>query len=499
MTENNTTNTPTPENIEQNASIEQKASVEQNAAAEQEATEEQKVYFEDLPLSEDVLDALYDMRFETCTPIQAGCIPEILKGTDMIGIAQTGTGKTAAYLLPMLTLLAEEPHANDAVNCLIMAPTRELAQQIDQAMQGFAYYTGINGLAVYGGNDGQRFELERRSFQQGADIVIATPGRLITHLQLGNLDLSRTTHLILDEADRMLDMGFIDDIKTILKALPSKRQVILFSATMPDEIAKLAKEFMHNPAEVKIAVSKPAEKIDQSIYVCRDGDKTPIVKEIFKDTKPERVILFASSKQRVKELNIILRRKGFNCAAMHSDLDQKERDEVMLAFKQRKVDMLIATDIVSRGIDIDDIQMVINYDCPRDPEDYVHRIGRTARAGREGRAITLVGEKDLFPLRKIERLLEEKLPRNPLPEGCKEPEPESDDKGGKGRGRGRGGKSNHGRGGKSNSKSGRDSKPKSDNKSEAKPKADSNAEAKTKNQHRRKPRHKKPAEQAKEA
>lgn len=481
MTENNTTNTPTPETEEQKAAA------------------EQKVYFEDLPLSEDVLDALYDMRFETCTPIQAGCIPEILKGTDMIGIAQTGTGKTAAYLLPMLTLLAEEPHANDAVNCLIMAPTRELAQQIDQAMQGFAYYTGINGLAVYGGNDGQRFELERRSFQQGADIVIATPGRLITHLQLGNLDLSRTTHLILDEADRMLDMGFIDDIKTILKALPEKRQVILFSATMPDEIAKLAKEFMHEPAEVKIAVSKPAEKIDQSIYVCRDGDKTPIVKEIFKDTKPERVILFASSKMRVKELNIILRRKGFNCAAMHSDLDQKERDEVMLAFKQRKVDMLIATDIVSRGIDIDDIQMVINYDCPRDPEDYVHRIGRTARAGREGRAITLVGEKDLFPLRKIERLLEEKLPRNPLPEGCKEPDPEAADKASKGRGRGRGGKSSHGRGGKSNSKSSRDNKPKSDNKSEAKPKADNNAEAKAKKPRRRKSHHKKPAEQAKEA
>lgn len=380
------------------------------------------VYFEDLPLSEDVLDALWDMHFETCTSVQAGCIPEILKGKDMIGIAQTGTGKTAAYLLPMLTLLAEEPHAADAVNCLIMAPTRELAQQIDQALQGFAYYTGINGVAVYGGNDGHRFEQELRSFQQGADIVVATPGRLITHLQLGNLDLSRTTHLILDEADRMLDMGFIDDIKTILKALPEQRQVILFSATMPDEIAKLAKEFMHDPAEVKIAVSKPAEKIDQSIYVCRDGDKTPIVKYIFQDTPLERVILFASSKQRVKELNIILRRKGFNCAAMHSDLDQKERDEVMLAFKQRKIDMLIATDIVSRGIDIDDIQMVINYDCPRDPEDYVHRIGRTARAGREGRAITLVGEKDLFPLRKIERLLEEKIPRNPLPEGCKEPE-----------------------------------------------------------------------------
>lgn len=384
-------------------------------------------YFEDLPLSEDVLDALYDMRFETCTPVQAGCIPAILEGNDMIGIAQTGTGKTAAYLLPMLTLLAEEPHEADAVNCLIMAPTRELAQQIDQALQGFAYYTGINGVAVYGGNDGIRFEQERRSFQQGADIVIATPGRLITHLQLGNLDLSRTTHLILDEADRMLDMGFIDDIKTIMKELPERRQVILFSATMPDEIASLARDFMHNPTEVRIAVSKPAEKIDQSIYLCREGDKTPIVKHIFGVAEGgtvgehSRTILFASSKQRVKELNIILRRKGFNCAAMHSDLDQKERDEVMLAFKQRRIDMLIATDIVSRGIDIDDIQMVINYDCPRDPEDYVHRIGRTARAGKAGRAITLVGEKDLFPLKKIERLLEEKIPRNPLPEGCKEP------------------------------------------------------------------------------
>lgn len=470
------------------------------AAPTSEATAPAPVYFEDLPLSEDVLDALYDMRFETCTPIQAGCIPEILKGTDMIGIAQTGTGKTAAYLLPMLTLLAEEPHAHDAVNCLIMAPTRELAQQIDQAMQGFAYYTGINGLAVYGGNDGQRFELERRSFQQGADIVIATPGRLITHLQLGNLDLSRTTHLILDEADRMLDMGFIDDIKTILKALPAKRQVILFSATMPDEIAALAREFMHEPAEVKIAVSKPAEKIDQSIYVCRDGDKTPIVKEIFRDTKPERVILFASSKMRVKELNIILRRKGFNCAAMHSDLDQKERDEVMLAFKQRRVDMLIATDIVSRGIDIDDIQMVINYDCPRDPEDYVHRIGRTARAGKAGRAITLVGEKDLFPLRKIERLLEEKIPRNPLPEGCKEPEYDKQDEKKSSRGNRRGGK---GKGGsKSQTGSRKPRTDKSKQSSEAKkpeiqhPASDAaKPEAPKRKPRHRKPRTKKTAEQ----
>ena len=395
---------------------------------------EEVVYFEDLALSDDVLDALWDMRFEKCTPVQGRCIPYILEGRDLIGLAQTGTGKTAAYLLPMLSLLQNEPHAEDAVNCLIMAPTRELAQQIDQALQGFAYYTHTNGVAVYGGNDGIRFEQERKAFAKGADIIVATPGRLISHLQLGNLDLSRTTHLILDEADRMLDMGFFDDIKTIIKELPQERQTILFSATMPAEIAKMAKEVMHDPVEVKIAVSKPAEKIDQSLYVCRDGDKTPILKHIFAEQPPERVIVFVSSKQRVKELNVILKRKGFNCAAMHSDLDQAERDEVMLGFKQRKIDMLIATDIVSRGIDIDDIKMVINYDAPRDPEDYVHRIGRTARAGREGRAITLIGEKDRYPLSKIERLLEKKLPRNPLPEGCKEPEevPRDGQRGGRG-------------------------------------------------------------------
>ena len=280
-------------------------------------TPEPTVYFEDLALSDDVLDALWDMRFEKCTPVQAKCIPHILEGKDMIGIAQTGTGKTAAFLLPMLTLLHKEPHPADAVNCLILSPTRELAQQIDQALQGFAYYTKTNSVAVYGGNDGIRFEQERKAFSQGADIIVATPGRLISHLQLGNLDLSRTTHIILDEADRMLDMGFFDDIKTIMKQLPEHKQTILFSATMPPEIAKMAREMMHDPVEVKIAVSKPAEKIDQSVYVCRDSDKTPILKHIFTEQPPERVIVFVSSKQRVKELNVILKRKGYNCAAMH--------------------------------------------------------------------------------------------------------------------------------------------------------------------------------------
>ena len=450
----------TPQQLEENAQVlaeTPQVSAESPQVSTDDSAEapvDETVYFEDLALSEDVLDALWDMRFEKCTPVQARCIPHLLEGKDLIGIAQTGTGKTAAYLLPMLSVLRDQPHPHDAVNCLIMSPTRELAQQIDQALQGFAYYTRTNSVAVYGGNDGIRFEQERKAFAQGADIIVATPGRLISHLQLGNLDLSRTTHIILDEADRMLDMGFFDDIMTIIKQLPAERQTVLFSATMPPEIAKMAREVMRDPVEIKIAVSKPAEKIDQSIYICRDNDKTPILKHIFSEGKPERVIVFISSKQRVKELNVILKRRGFNCAAMHSDLEQSERDEVMLGFKQRKIDILIATDIVSRGIDIDDIQMVINYDAPRDPEDYVHRIGRTARAGRAGRAITLIGEKDRLSLNKIERLLETKIPRNPLPEGCKAPEPADD----KARGRSQhSGKSNRrdNKGQKSNGKNNR--------------------------------------------
>ncbi len=381
--------------------------------------------FNDLDLNEDLLDALYDMRFDECTPIQEQCIPHILENRDLIGIAQTGTGKTAAYLLPLLTLLCREPHPKDSVNCLVMAPTRELARQIDQALQGFGYYMDINGVAVYGGNDGARYEQERRSLSAGADIVIATPGRLITHLQLGTLDLSRTTHLVLDEADRMLDMGFSEDIMKIVENLPPKRQTILFSATMPPKIAELARQIMHDPVEVSIAVSKPAEKIDQSVYICKEGDKTAIIKHLFKEKAPERVILFASSKQKVKDLNISLQRAGYNVAAMHSDLEQKQRDEVMLDFKARRIDILVATDIVARGIDIDDITLVINYDAPHDAEDYVHRIGRTARAGREGRAITLVGERDRTALASIENLLNEKIARAALPEGMSAPVPDN--------------------------------------------------------------------------
>ena len=400
--------------------------------------QEPEVFFEDLALSDDVLDALYDMRFETCTPVQAKCIPPILENRDVLGVAQTGTGKTAAYLLPLLTLLQRDEHPHDSVNCLVIAPTRELARQIDQALQGFAYYTGINAVAVYGGNDGIRYEQERKSLSAGADIVLATPGRLITHLQLGTLDLSRTTHLVLDEADRMLDMGFSDDILSIVKHMPTERQTILFSATMPPRIVDLARSVMHDPVEIEIAVSKPAENIDQRVYICREGDKVDLITHLFREQPPRRVILFCSSKQKVKEVNIYLQRKGYNARAMHSDLEQSERDEVMQRFRAQQIDILVATDIVARGIDIDDITMVINYDAPHDAEDYVHRIGRTARAGREGRAVTLIGPRDRQRLNYIERILKIEIPRGELPEGMKapgEPSP-AESKDGKGRGRG---------------------------------------------------------------
>ena len=307
-----------------------------------------------------------------------------------------------------------------------MAPTRELAKQIDQAMQGFAYYMDVNGVAVYGGNDGTRYEQERKSLSSGADVVIATPGRLITHLQLGTLDLSRTTHLVLDEADRMLDMGFSEDILKIVAEMPRERQTILFSATMPQKITALANSIMNDPVQVKIAVSKPAENIDQSVYVCKESDKTALVKHVLSSHGSSRVILFAGAKQKVKELGILLSRRGYNAAAMHSDLEQKQRDEVMLAFKAGRIDILVATDIVARGIDIDDIKLVINYDVPHDAEDYVHRIGRTARAGREGSAVTLVGERDVPSLREIENLLEIEIPRAVLPDGFMAPSEQTD-------------------------------------------------------------------------
>ena len=374
--------------------------------------------FEETYLNDNILDALYDMRFEECTPIQEKCIPEILDYHDVMGVAQTGTGKTAAYLLPILSMLDEDDYPKDAINCIIMSPTRELAQQIDQAMQGFGYYLdGISSVAVYGGNDGSRYDQEMRSLRMGADVVIATPGRLLSHIRMGNVDLSRVSFFVLDEADRMLDMGFYDDIMTIVKGLPQNRQTIMFSATMPDKIQTLARNILYKPVEVKIAVSKPAEKIKQSAYVCYDTQKMPILRHIFATEEQKRIIIFSGKKERVKEINRELQKIKVNCCSMHSDLTQQERDEVMYLFKSGQKDVLVATDIVARGIDIDDIRMVINYDVPHDAEDYVHRIGRTARADRDGVAITLVNPDDIRSFQQIEHFLEKEVIKTPLPDG----------------------------------------------------------------------------------
>ncbi len=375
------------------------------------------MYFDELDLNDQVLDALDDMHFEVCTPIQEKCIPEILEGRDVLGVAQTGTGKTAAYLLPMLSKLADGGYPKDAINCLIMSPTRELAQQIDQGMQGFSYYLqGVSSVAVYGGNDGNRYDQELKSLSLGADVVIATPGRFISHMSLGNVDLSKVSFFVLDEADRMLDMGFSEDILSIARKLPSTVQTIMFSATMPDKIEELAKTLLKNPVEVKLAVSKPAEKIQQKAYVCYETQKMAIMKDIFKAGDLNRVIIFSGSKQKVKQIAASLQRIHVNCGEMHSDLDQAARDEMMFQFKSGKIDVIVATDILSRGIDIDDIAMVINFDVPRDAEDYVHRIGRTARANRDGVAITLVSDQDIYYFQQIEKFLEKAVEKVPLAE-----------------------------------------------------------------------------------
>ncbi|MCI7575896.1 MAG: DEAD/DEAH box helicase [Bacteroidales bacterium] len=379
------------------------------------------MYFDELPLEDEILDGLDAMNFVECTPVQAETIPVILEGKDVISCAQTGTGKTAAYILPLLNNLLTDNHDPNAVNAIIMAPTRELAQQIDQQMEGFSFYLPFSSVSIYGGNDGAAWETQKRGLTRGADVVIATPGRLLSHMKLYPIDFSKVKYFILDEADRMLDMGFFDDIMTVVKQLPATRQNILFSATMPQELRRLAKTFMHNPVEVNIAVSRPPETILQQAYICYEHQKVALIKHIMathsSDKHPlNKVILFAGKKQTVKDLTYQLRREKIHARAMHSDLEQRERDEVMLDFRNGKVEVLVATDIVSRGIDIDDIPLVINYDVPKDCEDYVHRIGRTARAENSGEAITLVSEKDQFYFQKIERFLEKEITKLPLPE-----------------------------------------------------------------------------------
>ncbi|MCD8030156.1 MAG: DEAD/DEAH box helicase [Bacteroides sp.] len=372
--------------------------------------------FSELGLEEGVLDALDSMQFEECTPIQAEAIPIILQGKDLIAVAQTGTGKTAAFLLPILNELSKGNHPQDAINCIVMSPTRELAQQIDMQMEGFSYFMPVSSVAVYGGNDGALFEQQKRGLTLGADVVIATPGRLISHLNLGYVDFSKVSYFILDEADRMLDMGFYEDIMQIVKCLPENRQTVMFSATMPAKIQQLANTILKDPVEVKLAVSKPAEKIVQAAYICYEKQKLGIVRNLFQEEVPERVIIFASSKLKVKEVTRSLHSLKLNVGEMHSDLEQPQREHIMREFKAGRINLLVATDIVARGIDIDDIRLVINYDVPHDCEDYVHRIGRTARANNDGVALTFVSEKEQTRFRSIEDFLEKEIYKIPVPQ-----------------------------------------------------------------------------------
>ena len=361
--------------------------------------------FEGFGLSEEVMQGLDAMNFQEATPVQEQTIPVILQKKDLIACAQTGTGKTAAYILPLLNLLTEYPGSGDKVRAVIVAPTRELAQQIDMQFEGFSYFLPISTAVVSGGGDGSSWEQQKRGLTMGADVIIATPGRLISHLNISNIDFSGVEYFILDEADRMLDMGFYDDIMKIGNSLPAKRQTIMFSATMPPKIRQLAKNIMNDPVEVNVAISKPNEAIDQSAYVCYETQKMAIVDWLFREPTGTKTIIFW---------------KKYKVAAMHSDLEQPEREAVMLDFKNNKIDILVATDVISRGIDIDQIGLVINYDVPHDPEDYIHRIGRTARANAEGTAITFVSEKEQGKFHRIESFLGYDIAKREMPEGVGE-------------------------------------------------------------------------------
>ncbi|CAK7023725.1 MAG: ATP-dependent RNA helicase CshA [Parabacteroides sp.] len=371
--------------------------------------------FDELDLEEAILDGLDAMNFLETTPVQELTIPVILEGKDIIACAQTGTGKTAAYVLPVINELSKGEHPANVINAIIMAPTRELAQQIDQQIEGFTYFIPVSAVAVYGGTDGIAWEQQKRGMEMGADIVIATPGRLLSHIKMGTVDLSQVSFFILDEADRMLDMGFYDDIMKVHKLLPPTCQIIMFSATMPPKIRTLAKTILKNPEEIKIAISRPPESIMQTAYICHDTQKIQILQDLFNQSRPQRVIIFSSSKMKVKELTSTLSRMKFNVAQMHSDLEQATREEVMKDFKNGRIDILVATDVVARGIDINDIKLVVNFDIPHDPEDYVHRIGRTARGTNgEGLAITFVATDEQAKFKQIEKFLNKEVYKIPI-------------------------------------------------------------------------------------
>ena len=371
--------------------------------------------FDELNLEDAILDGLDAMNFQEATPVQEQTIPVILAKKDIIACAQTGTGKTAAYVLPIINELSKGGFSENAVNTVIMAPTRELAQQIDQQIAGFTYFVPISAVAIYGGTDGVAWEQQRRGLEMGADIVIATPGRLLSYIKLGTVDLSQVSYFVLDEADRMLDMGFYDDIMQIYKQLPPTCQIIMFSATMPPKIRTLAETILKNPEEIQLAISRPPETIMQTAYICYDAQKIKILEDLFSKARPQRVIIFASAKVKVKELANTLSRMNFNVAQMHSDLEQAQREEVMKDFKNGKIDILVATDVVARGIDINDIRLVVNFDIPHDPEDYVHRIGRTARGTNgEGLAITFVSPEEQSGFKRIEDFLGKQVYKIPI-------------------------------------------------------------------------------------
>ncbi len=369
--------------------------------------------FDDFNFDDSLLEGLYSMGYKKPTPIQEQAIPVILKNKDLIACAQTGTGKTAAYLLPIIHHILKAPTRH--LNTLIIAPTRELILQIDQQIDGMGYFCSVGSIAIYGGNDGMTWEKQKHALREGVDIVCATPGRLIALLQNGDINFEHLQHLVLDEADRMLDMGFFDDIKSIINYLPKKRQTILFSATMPPKIRMLANQIANEPEQINIAISKPAAGIVQQVYIVYDSQKESLVKLILKNKDFQSVIIFSSTKDNVKLLERTLRQVDGSVKAFHSDLEQVEREEIMRDFKAKKIRVLIGTDILSRGIDVDGISLVINYNAPPDPEDYIHRIGRTARAEKAGVAITLVNERDQIKLSKIEDLMGFEVARMTIP------------------------------------------------------------------------------------
>ncbi|MDA9019137.1 DEAD/DEAH box helicase [Flavobacteriales bacterium] len=413
----------------------------------------ERIRFDALDMHPDVMDALEAMGFQEATPIQAESIPKILDGKDLMGIAQTGTGKTGAFLLPTIDRILDTPD-NGKIKALIVVPTRELAQQIDQAVEGFGYYAKVTSLAIYGGGSGHDFSREKKALTKGADIIIATPGRFLSHLTLGYVDLSELTCLILDEADRMLDMGFHGDIMRIAEKCKKERQTLLFSATMPDRIETLSKDLLNNPLTVKLALSKPAEKIKQGAYVLFDHQKDDVLVEVLKDRNVKSGIVFTSRKRTVSQITRTLKKAGIQCERISSDAEQSEREAVMLGFRQKKFPILVATDVVSRGIDIDSIELVVNYDVPPNEEDYVHRIGRTARADKDGEGVTLINPDDQFRFGKIEKLIEKEVPKLDIPERLgKGPEYNPKNRGGGGRHGGRSG-GHGGRGGRKSSRGG---------------------------------------------